>query len=69
MDIERYVAFLNDTIEMDFGVIRHPDGSVTVTDCYRNTHRLMPEMLARLSPSLQIAIDTCMASNETTALN
>ena len=60
MDMMRYVAMLNETIEVDLGATKRPDGSICVRDCYGKTHRLDPELFLMLSPTVRHAINACL---------
>ncbi|MEO5931565.1 MAG: hypothetical protein ABIR47_16645 [Candidatus Kapaibacterium sp.] len=59
MDTNRYIAYLNDVIDLDSGLSRHPDGSVNVKDVYGNSHRLTPDLVKQLDTSMQTSIRTC----------
>jgi hypothetical protein len=56
MDLDDYIAFLNDAIDVGYGVMWLPNGSITVMDRYRNVHTLTPQTQALLRPALRAAI-------------
>ncbi|MDB5035122.1 MAG: hypothetical protein JWQ98_2363 [Chlorobi bacterium] len=59
MDMKRYIAYLNDVIDLDSGLSRHPDGSVNVKDVYGNSHRLTPDIVRLLDSGLQASLEAC----------
>jgi hypothetical protein len=60
MDMTRYVAMLNETIEVDLGAMKRRDGSICVRDCYGKTHNLGPELFMMLHPAIRNAISACL---------
>ncbi|MEP7220248.1 MAG: hypothetical protein ABI876_15095 [Bacteroidota bacterium] len=60
MDTNRYIAYLNDVIDLDPGLSRHPDGSVNVKDVYGNSHRLTPDLVEQLDAGMRASIRTCL---------
>ena len=68
MEMEHYIAQLNEIIDLELGINVDSNRAVGVRDCYGKTHLLSPELVARLKPSLRRAIELRLGAGGTSLL-
>jgi hypothetical protein len=55
---------LNEIIDLELGISVDADSAIGVRDCYGKSHRLSPDLVARLKPSLRMEIQSRLGSIE-----